>query len=294
MKFGISHANSGRFVQPGPAAELARAAEAVGFESIWTIEHVVLPTDYEPLYPETPDGRFPFEVTRPIADPLVWMTFVGAATERIRLGTAVLVLPQRNPLIAAKAAATLDVLIGGRLMLGVGAGWLREEFDALGVDFAGRGARLSEGIRAMRALWSGTPATFRGETVSFTGVVSSPGPHGPSIPVHVGGYSVPAAKRAGRLGDGFFPGGYGDPDRLTRLITRARKEAAECGRDPDALEITARWTKDPSALGDLDPVKELADLGVDRVVVPATVFDGPDFPGAVARFGEQVIRRFQS
>lgn len=294
MKFGISHANSGPFARPAAAAALARAAETAGFESLWTIEHVVLPTEYEPLYPETPDGRFPFEVTRPISDPLIWMTYVGALTERIRLGTAVLVLPQRNPLITAKAAATLDVLVGGRLILGVGAGWLREEFDALGADFADRGARLSESIRAMRALWTGESATFRGETTSFRGVVSSPAPHGPSIPVHVGGYSTPAAVRAGRLGDGFFPGGYGDTDRLSALIARARKEAAEYGRDPDALEITARWTKDPTALDDLDQVYRLADLGVDRVVVPATVFDTADVPGAVARFGERAINRFQS
>lgn len=294
MKFGVTHANSGRFVRPDAAAELARSAEAAGFESVWTIEHVVLPTVYEPLYPETADGRFPFEVTRPIADPLVWMTYVGALTERIKLGTAVLVLPQHNPLITAKATATLDVLIGGRLMLGVGAGWLREEFDALGAEFAGRGARLSESILAMRELWSGEPATFEGATTAFAGVVSSPRPQQHTVPVHVGGYSVPAAVRAGRIGDGFFPGGYNDRDRLRMLITRARKEAADSGRDPDELEITARWTKDPGALDDLGPVQELEDLGVDRVVVPASVFEGDDLVGAIARFGERVIDRFQS
>jgi probable F420-dependent oxidoreductase len=290
MKFGLTHANIGRFVRPETASELARAAETAGFESLWTVEHVVLPTEYEPLYPETPDGRLPFETTHPIADPLMWMTYVGAHTERIRLGTAVLVLPQRNPLVTAKAVATADLLLGGRLILGVGAGWLREEFAALGAHCAGRAATLTESILAMRALWSGEPATFTGSTTSFTGVVSSPAPPRKAVPIHIGGYSVPAAVRAGRIGDGFFPGGYGDREKLTMLVTRARKEAVDAGRDPAALEITARWTKDPAALDDVGVLHEMEDLGIDRIVVPASVFAGDDdLVGAVARFGERVI-----
>lgn len=288
MKLGLTHANVGRFTDPGAALELARSAEAAGFDSLWTIEHVVLPTRYEPLYPETPDGRFPFDVAEPIADPLVWMAFVAAATERILLGTAVLVLPQRNPLIAAKEVATLDRLTGGRVLLGVGAGWLREEFQALGVDFEGRGRCLTESIEAMRALWAGGPASYASGTATFEGVISHPRPAQASVPVHIGGFTVPAAVRAGRLGDGFFPGGYGERDRLVVLIERARREAEDAGRDPDALEITARWTKDPSELDDLDAVRRLEDAGVHRVTLPAWLFDDGDLAGALSRLGERV------
>jgi probable F420-dependent oxidoreductase len=292
VKFGLTHANIGRFSDPAPALELARAAEKAGFDSLWTVEHVILPTKYEPLYPETPDGRFPFAVTEPIADPLVWMAFVAAATERLKLGTAILVLPQRNPLIAAKEVATLDRLTGGRVLLGVGAGWLREEFDALGVDFDDRGPRLSEAVQARRALWAGGPASFQGATTSFDSVISHPRPVQPSVPIHVGGFTVPAAVRAGRLGDGFFPGGYDERERLGVLIRRARQEAADCGRDPDLLEITARWTKKAADLDDLDVLHRLEDLGVHRVVVPAWVFDTGDLHGAFDRLGERVIDRF--
>jgi probable F420-dependent oxidoreductase len=292
MKFGLTHGNIGRFSEPGPAIELAQAAEQAGFDSLWTVEHVILPTKYEPLYPETPDGKFPFDVTESIADPLVWMAFVASSTEHIKLGTGILIVPQRNPLIMAKEAATLDRLSGGRLLLGVGAGWLREEFAALGVDFDTRGARLTEYIEAMRTLWAGGPATFTGASTSFDGVISHPRPVQPSVPVHVGGFTVPAAVRAGRIGDGFFPGGYGEHERLAMLIERARQEAEDAGRDPDQLEITARWTKQARDLDDLDMLRRLDDMGVHRVVVPAWVFDTGDLRGALERVGERVFSQF--
>jgi len=292
MKFGLTHGNIGRFSDPGPAIELAQAAERVGFDSLWTVEHVILPTKYEPLYPETPDGKFPFDVTESVTDPLVWMAFVASSTERIKLGTGILIVPQRNPLIMAKETATLDRLCGGRLLLGVGAGWLREEFEALDVDFESRGKRLTEYIQAMRALWAGGPASFEGSFTSFDSVISHPRPAQPSIPVHVGGFTVPAAVRAGRIGDGFFPGGYDERERLAVLIQRARQEAADAGRDPDALEITARWTKTAGDLDDVDMLRRLEDMGVHRVVVPAWVFDTGDLRGALERVGERVFSQF--
>jgi probable F420-dependent oxidoreductase len=294
MKFGLTHGNIGRFSEPGPAVELAQAAERAGFDSLWTVEHVILPTKYEPLYPETPDGKFPFDVTESIADPFVWMAFVASSTERVKLGTAILIVPQRNPLLMAKETASLDRLCGGRLLLGVGAGWLREEFDALGVDFDSRGKRLTEYIEAMRALWAGGPATFAGSFTSFDSVISHPRPAQPSVPIHVGGFTVPAAVRAGRLGEGFFPGGYDERERLAMLIQRARQEAADAGRDPDQLEITARWTKKVGDLDDLDMLRRLEDMGVHRVVVPAWVFDTGDLRGALERVGERVFSQFAS
>jgi probable F420-dependent oxidoreductase len=291
MRFGLTHGNIGHFTNPEAAVEVAVAAEASGFDSLWTIEHVVLPTEYEPLYPETADGRIPFAPDHPIADPLVWMAFVAARTTTIKLGTAVLVLPQRNALITAKEVATLDRLSGGRTLLGVGAGWLREEFDALRVGFEDRGPRMNETIGAMRALWSGEPASFSSDSVDFRGVVSSPRPHGASVPIHIGGFTVPAAIRAGRLGDGFFPGGY-DRDRLDVLIKRCRKEAVAHGRDPDAIEITSRWTKNRDELANLDVLHRLAELGVDRVSISTLLFDQEHIADELARFQETVIAKF--
>jgi probable F420-dependent oxidoreductase len=292
VKFGLTHANLGRFSEPEAALDLARSAERAGFDSLWTVEHVVLPTIYEPLYPETPDGRFPFDVADAIADPLVWMAYVAAATQRMLLGTAVLVLPQRNPVVTAKELATLDRLTGGRLLVGVGAGWLREEFEALGSEFETRGRRLTESIGAMRALWSGEPATYASDSTSFEAVISRPVPTRGFVPVHIGGFTIPAAVRAGRIGDGFFPGGYGERERLAVLIARAREEATAAGRDPSAIEITARWTKNAADLDDVGVLHELEDMGVDRVVVPAWVFDTGDLHGALDRLADRVLSRF--
>jgi probable F420-dependent oxidoreductase len=269
---------------------LLGAAERAGFESVWTVEHVVLPVEYEPLYPETADGRIPFAPGYPIADPLVWMAFAAAHTSRLKLGTGVLVVPQRNALVLAKEAATLHRLSGGRIILGVGAGWLREEFEALGVGFEDRGRRLDDTIAAMRALWTGKPATHTSDSWAFRNVVSSPTPPGDHVPIHVGGFTMPAARRAGRSAEGFFPGGY-DREVLARLIRRCRAEAEAHGRDPAAIEITTRWTRDPAALTDLSVLDHLAEIGVDRVTVPQFIFDADGFEDRIEEFGENVIAR---
>jgi probable F420-dependent oxidoreductase len=292
VKFGITHANLGRFVDPTHAIELATAAEKSGFDSLWTVEHVVLPTVYEPLYPETADGRFPFDPSIEIADPFVWMSYVSQATQRLLLGTAVLVMPQRHPLITAKEAATLDRLTKGRLLLGLGAGWLREEFDALGANFENRGASLTESVHVMRKLWRGEPVSHQGALTVFDQVISQPTPHHSTVPIHIGGFTVPAAIRAGQVGDGFFPGGYNERELLTKLVLRARAEAEKAGRDPSALEITARWTKVYEELADTSAIEFFEELGVDRIVVPAWVFDRGDLSEELARIGETIIRPF--
>src|SRR5437667_6865553 len=153
MKFGLMFANAGPWSLPDNAAAMAAAADEFGIESLWTVEHVVVPKDYSSQYPYSSSGRMPGPEESPIPDPLIWLTWVGAATTTLRLATGILILPQRNPVILAKELATLDVLSKGRVELGVGVGWLREEFDALGVPFEGRGARTDEYIEALRTLW---------------------------------------------------------------------------------------------------------------------------------------------
>lgn len=154
MKFGLAFASS---IGTGPdsALEICRTAEAVGFDSVWGGEHVIRPDQIESPYPYTADGEMPGEAETPIPDPLIWLAYVGAAAPTLRLGTCILIVPQRNPLVLAKELATLDHLTNGRVELGLGVGWLREEFEALGIPWARRGARNDEYVAAMRALWAG-------------------------------------------------------------------------------------------------------------------------------------------
>src|SRR5574341_355765 len=164
MKFGLRYASLGRYANGPAAVELAQAAEAAGFDSLWTIDHVVVPHQYQSRYPYSPTGRMGSGLEdEPMPDPLVWLAYIAAVTRTIKLGTAILILPQRNPVITAKAVATLDHLAGGRrVLLGIGVGWLAEEFAALGVPFEDRGPRTDEYVAAMRALWSQERASFRG------------------------------------------------------------------------------------------------------------------------------------
>jgi probable F420-dependent oxidoreductase len=237
---------------------------------VWTVEHPVVPAGYESTYPYSPTGRMPGPDDSPIPDPLVWLAYVAAATERIRLATGILILPLRNPIVVAKELATLDHLSGGRLELGIGAGWLEEEFVAAGVPFADRGRRTDDHVAALRALWTQDVATHDGEFVSFRDCIVRPRPAQGSIPIHVGGHTPAAARRAGRLGDGFFPAN-GGPEKLAPLFETARRAATDAGRDPDAIEIS---TGGNGAFGDgaLDEVRRLADLGVHRVVVGSFLF----------------------
>jgi probable F420-dependent oxidoreductase len=288
MKFGIPFANTGPFTKPDGAAAFARAAEEAGFESLWTVEHVVVPSGYESTYPYDPSGKMPGGEKAPIPDPLIWLAYVAASTSTIRLATGILILPQRNPVVLAKELATLDRLSEGRLDLGIGVGWLEEEFDALGVPFADRGARTDDYVEAMRALWTGEPASHHSEFVEFTDCIMRPRPTQERIPIHIGGHTDVAARRAGRLGDGFFPA-KGSHAELARLFEVVRTTASENGREADAIELTAGGDGAFGA-GALDEIKALADLGVTRVVVPSFLF-WEDTADALARYGDEVIAK---
>jgi probable F420-dependent oxidoreductase len=217
----------------------------------------------------------------PIPDPLVWLTWVAAHTTNLRLATGVLILPQRNPVVLAKEVATLDRLSKGRVTLGVGIGWLREEFDALGVPFSERAARTDEHVAVMRAVWGGASVDFAGDFTTLVGANVFPQPVQPSVPIVVGGHSPAAARRAGRIGDGFFPG-KGDWAELEPAL---RAAAADVGRDPDAIEITRGGGLDR------DSVQRLADEGTDRFVLPPLAFDADGLRDALARFADDVMTK---
>jgi probable F420-dependent oxidoreductase len=284
MRFGLIYANAFFPTRDGAHA-MATAAEEAGFDSLWAVEHVLMPAGYESRYPYSENGRMPGGAKAQIPDPLVWLTFAAAVTSRIGLATGVMVLPQRNPAVTAKEVATLDVLAGGgRVRLGVGAGWLAEEFAALGVPFEDRGKRLDAYVEAMRALWSGQEVDLENAYVRYERAVSLPSPPAGSIPIVIGGHTEVAARRAGRIGDGFFPAG-GD---LPALFDTMRRTADAAGRDPDAIEIT---TGDPAVLDPstaLEAVERFEELGVDRLLLPPPTFDPAAIGDALAELAERV------
>src|SRR5579862_3677739 len=216
-------------VDPDAMIAVARHAEDCGFESFYVPEHIA-------LYPGAAVGNAEFPPATPIADPLECLSFVAAATERILLGTGVLLLPYHHPVVLAKRLATIDLLSKGRMrLLTIGVGSLPGEAAAVGVDYATRGRRANESIDALRLLWAGDEngVSFDGEFVSFTDACSFPKPTG-TLPVHTGGSSLAAARRAGLRGDGYFPGGRLTEAERASQIELMRATAREAGRDPGA------------------------------------------------------------
>jgi probable F420-dependent oxidoreductase len=281
MKFGLMYANAGPFAFPEMLTHLATTAERCGVESIWAIEHVVIPKGYESTYPYDPSGKIPAPDQVPMPDPLIALAYAAAVTKTLRLATGILILPQRHPLYVAKEVASLDVLSAGRLTLGIGVGWLEEEFQALGIPFADRAARTAEMVRAMRSLWKPEPEPFRGKFFQWDLLESHPKPvQQPGVPIVVGGHTELAARRAARYGDGFFPG-VTDDEKLGWLLGIMREECAKVGRDPATIEVTAG-----RGVPDADSVRRLHDRGVSRFVLPPPAFDPDGITAGLERLGE--------
>lgn len=269
MKFAV-FAPVAAAVTADPAwmAAFARHVEACGFESVVVAEHTVLATRYSSVYPYDPSGRVEVPSECPVPDPLDLLAFLAAHTTTLGLATGVLVLPNHHPVVLAKRLATIDRLCAGRLRVCVGMGWMREELAACGVDFETRGRRADEQLQLIRALWEcgASGADFEGEFFTVRNAISRPRPVQPGgVPLHVGGHSLAAARRAGRYGDGLQPLGV-TGDRLTRLVTTMRRAAEEAGRDPDALELSLGHLV---SRVDRDKAARLAALGADRLVLAA-------------------------
>lgn len=257
---------------------MARTAEAAGFEALWVSDHVVMPTSFVSRYPFAADGRPTWPPETPYVDALIALALIAAVTERPALGTAALVLPLRHPIIVAKQLASLDACSGGRLTLGVGAGWLREEFQALGVPFETRGSRLDEWIGLLHECWSGTPAARTGAHYELPdGVLCLPTPvH--EIPVLVGGHSKAALRRAGRLGDGWLAQqslDAIDTDEIEAAADVMRSAAEDAGRSPERMEIVVRIVDSGGRSGDVATyLPALERAGVDEVIVDVAWKDG--------------------
>jgi probable F420-dependent oxidoreductase len=274
---------------------LVEMLDEVGVESVWTVEHVIMAEHYEPLYPYSADGMAPTAPDTLMPDPLEWLAFAAARTDKLNLCTAVIVASQHSAAILAKRVATLDALSGGRVRLGVGIGWQREEYEAIGVPYRDRGRRLDETIESMRVLWHEQFATYQGKYVNFENVHMDAKPaNGVDVPILIGGSSEFAARRAGRLGNGWYPYVI-SPEGFEQGVETIASAAREAERDPSQVELTI-WpaSYDFTKTFDLDFVKRYTDAGAERVVISQGESQTTDIAGQrdfIRRYQDEVLAR---
>lgn len=266
MKFGLALFG----LSPRHYATVAVAAEQHGFESVWIPEHLVFPAEMPATYPYADAGYPPVTPATPLFDPWVVLGSIASVTKRVRLGTQIYVLPLRHPLATARSVVTLDRLSNGRVTLGIGVGWLEEEFDALGQSFHDRGRRTDEIVTLLRRLWTEETVEHHDEHFDFGPVRFEPKPvQKPGPPIEIGGASPAALRRAGRLGDGWIEIGARDLPHLGDMLQTVEQHRRDSGRDHLPFEVTTTNDKVP----DLDAVRHARDVGVTRVIA------GPDVTG---------------
>jgi probable F420-dependent oxidoreductase len=285
----------------GNVLAFARRMEALGYESLWASDHVVLPYSIKSKYPYNPTGQFPLPPQSNFLEPLTTLALVAGVTERARLGTTILVLPHRHPVLAAKMLATLDHLAEGRVILGVGVGWMREEIEILGGDYDRRGAWSDEAIRIMRACWSEERPRHRGEFFSFEEIGVAPQPPRRTIPIWVGGHTPRALRRVAELGDGWHAA-FTPPDAFARDIGRLREECAKRDRRFEDLAITLRVGlsfRDTPGGSDRKPlqgtpeqivgdIRRYCELGVGSFLLEARYRDLDDMVSIFERFAREI------
>ncbi len=255
MKFGLFSINNGPCASPKTAAAVAKAAEQAGFESVWTGEHVIVPDPQVPPSPVAPEY--------PMLDPGIALSFVAANTTTIRLGTGIIILPQRNPVVLAKELASLDVLSNGRLIFGIGIGYLKPEFDAIGAPFDHKGPRTEEYLKAMLALWTMPKPEYNGQWIKFKGVNTMPRPvQKPHPEIVFGGHTKEAYSRAARLAKGWY-GFAQDLESTGKCLAGLREACKAEGKKYEDIEISIT----PRIKVDRDTAKRFADLGVHRLIL---------------------------
>ncbi len=282
MKLGLIPVNIG-ITDPAMLVGMAQQAEALGYESVWTFEHVIVPVNYESKYPYNKSGNMGAAPETPFIDPLVALTAIAVHTRKIRLGTGVNILPQTNPLLLAKQAASIDTLSKGRLMLGLGIGWLQEEFVAMGVPFEKRGARFDDYVQAMRKVWSGDVVEHQSEFLNWTNFKSYPTPVQSPMPIIMGGNKGKIFERIARYGDGWFVPGA-DTAEIQSMLEQLRQACDSTGRDFSELEITVMWP----ARGGAEALAALESMGVHRAVVPLQALGANPAEG-MEKLAEEVI-----
>jgi len=290
MKVGFSFFG----VHPTRYPVLATKADQVGFESCWQPEHLVFPVNIPPTYPYSADGVPPVNPSTQLYDPWVTLSFVAAATQNLNLGTNVYILPLRNPFVTARAVGTLDMLSSGRVILGCGIGWLREEFEVVGEQWANRAGRANEIVEIIRKLWTEETVEFHGKYYDFGPVKFEPKPtRKPHPPIQFGGTTPPALRRAATLGDGWI-GVRHAPDELRKIVATLDQHRKEAGREKLPFEVTVGTPGRPT----VDDIKRLQEAGATRVtVVPwqmppqGTRLTREMALAGIEDFGEKVLSR---
>jgi len=264
---------------------MAQAAENAGVESVWTFEHVIVPNDYSSKYPYSPNGKMGTTPETNFVDPLIALTAVAMNTTKLRLGTGVNILSQSNPLFMAKQAASLDMVSNGRFMLGVGIGWLQEEFLAMGTPFEKRGARFDDYLTAMKKAWSGDTVEHQSEFLNWTGFKSYPVPK--ALDVHIGGSKGKAFERVAKFGQGWFSPTM-TPDQIKPDLAKLKDACAAEGRDVSEIEVSSMWMLNDDAF---DNIKRFEDLGVSRLICPLFGLGTKNPMEGIAKLGDQVISK---
>jgi probable F420-dependent oxidoreductase len=313
MEFGCVFPNRGPMATPANLGRVAEKAEALGYDTVWFSDHIVIPTEVKSFYPYDPSGKMPFNPSEPYWEPLTVIGYVAGRTSRLRLGTSVLILPYRNPIVTAKMLATLDVLSNGRVTLGAGVGWMEEEFKAIGLDtYARRGAYSDECIRIFRELWTKDNPSFQGEFHQFSNIRCEPRPVQPGgLPIWIGGHTPQAIRRVARLGDGWQPlvqrpPADLPPAEMQEKIAQLRAFAQQAGRDPrritlamgSSIQFTDGATTGPRSLFTgtpaqiVDTLRRYQALGIQnfRCDFPSLSIDG--LLHAMERFATEVRPQF--
>lgn len=288
MKIGVVGINIG--AQSGEKMiAFARRAESLGIESLWTFEHAMVPVEYDSTYPYTADGKMAVTPETNMVDPLISLAAIAAATSTLRLGTGVNILPQTNPLSLAKQVASLDFISGGRFMLGVGIGWLAEEFRAMGVPFERRGKRHDDYLEALQKVWSGEVVEHESDFLDWSGFKSYPLPIQQPLPIVIGGSKGKVFERIARFGQGWYSPTT-SLDQIVPLLEPLDAACKEFGRDRSTIEISSMW------IPQVEPVEILPryeEVGVQRLIVPLVLM-GEDPLEGLSRFGDDVMSKIES
>jgi probable F420-dependent oxidoreductase len=310
MKFGVFLPISGRAAGPETLMGAARQAETLGYDSVWCADRIVIPWEIKTPYPYSEGQSFIVPPDRPFFEPLTCLAFLAGCTEKISLGISVLVLPYRQPLYWAKIATTIDHLSKGRLILGVGVGWMVEEFAALGANFAARGELSDEQLDLLKVLWEEERAKFSGRHYRFEDIAFSPKPlQKPRIPIWVGGESARAQRRAGKYGDAWFPYFVRmTPVELSRRFDNVRRAAEKGGRDPSGVRLNCCL---PIELGPAplpqeedrlhgsaeqiaEALKGYEKIGVEHIALQFMVPHYPERVEQIARFAREVMPAYKN
>ena len=304
--FGLDVGIYGALANPETVLQLARHAEEAGFESIWLADHVAFPVSIQSKYPYSATGDFPSRLSEPLMEPVATMAVLVGATKRVRIGTAALIMPYRNPVLLARMLVTLDHFSGGRIVLGAGVGWLQEEFDVLDTyDFRKRGKVTDEYLEIFKAICTGGEVSYRGETYAFEAIFSSPGSlQRPHPPILIGGLSDAALRRVVRHGNGWLAVTAG-PEMLAQRVAMLKRLAGDAGRKFDDLTLAyklfldigeakrsafdAREPGTGSVAEIRDDIKRLFDLGFRKIIVRHRGSNAADLKSQIDRFATEIV-----